>query len=876
MTLELARTVGRLFHALRPHSSIGQPRFSGSAAQGARRVQLGVDDRRLTGHVDPALVRRMEPNTPRAMRTNRRTIPNGLRGALLLALLVVVQVPTPARAASAVDIQVRSLLAGRYEPGGWAALEVTLVNDGTPTDGWLISDTDAGSVRRFVEMPAGSRKVVTLYVQPGGFQRQVEVRYEEPNGIVRAAADVRIFEHLVDQLAIVGDGTGILRAQLAAGLFVEAPEPVSLGTADLPDRPEALSGLATIVWAADSATLGDAQRRAVERWVADGGRLIVVAGADWQSRTASFLDLLPVQGLAAADGVSQAALAGWAGSDEPPTAEATVTTGTLHTEAQALVSAEDGTPLLSMRPVGAGRVILIGSDLATDAYRDWDGSGAFWSRMLPTGALFEAAFGGGLPDREQRSGAMQGALNTLPSLDVPPAELLLAVIVGYILLIGPVSYLVLRRLDRRELAWVTAPVLVLLFTACSYGIGVSLKGSQVIVNQLAVVRSSTAGTAATVETYAGVFSPTRATFDMLVEADALFGQLRSTTGREQLVPGTPSTATAEQGDPARLGQLVVPAGGYEYLRADAVIEHQPMLQVTWSYEEGRIAGTVTNIGDVALEDVAYVSVRDGEMIGTLEPGESGEFELEDGPNQSSASDQIYGFDAFDAADDDRRRIVARRGVIDALVGYSGWVPSGSELGGATGGRGPFVVGWHAGDGPMPILLEDVEAQRYAQIAEVVSIQPELGQGEIIIGPAQMGVSVTTDGDATVSGPGTASIIEGTATWSLSLPLTASDMTVTGVDIVFGPDAASAIQDPGAFANWWPAGYLVELRDPTTGEWNPLGDLGEQHQYTIEDPASAVSTTGRIELRVRVDGTLDANFGQPSVFASAQVTGVLDR
>ena len=63
---------------------------------------------------------------------------------------------------------------------------------------------------------------------------------------------------------------------------------------------------------------------------------------------------------------------------------------------------------------------------------------------------------------------MSGALSTLPALDVPPAELLLVVIVAYILLIGPISYFVLRRIDRRELAWVTAPILVVVFTACSY------------------------------------------------------------------------------------------------------------------------------------------------------------------------------------------------------------------------------------------------------------------------------------------------------------------------------------------------------------------------------------------------------------------------
>jgi hypothetical protein len=298
--------------------------------------------------------------------------------------------------------------------------------------------------------------------------------------------------------------------------------------------------------------------------------------------------------------------------------------------------------------------------------------------------------------------------------------------------------------------------------------------------------------------------------------------------------------------------------------------------VSWSYDEGRVIGTVTNTSEVALEDVAYIGVGRGEMIGTLEPGSSKTFEVEAGLSQSPASDQVYGFGGFNAADDERRRIISRRGVIDALVGYGGWMPGWSDIGDATGGRGPFILGWHQGEGPMPILVEDVETQRYAQVAEVVAVQPERGQGEVVVGPAQMGLTVTTEGDVIHNGPGAVSILEGTATWGLSLPLTVSDLDVTGVEIVFGPDALTAIEDPGGFANFWPEGFIAELRDPRSGEWATLGDLAEQHAYTIEDPASAISAAGRIEVRVRVEGPPDPNFGQPSVFAGARVTGVLDR
>ena len=66
------------------------------------------------------------------------------------------------------------------------AIAVTLVNDGEPTQGDLAASTEEGAVQRFVEMPAGARKVVMLYVKPEAFQRRITVQYREPNGTVEA------------------------------------------------------------------------------------------------------------------------------------------------------------------------------------------------------------------------------------------------------------------------------------------------------------------------------------------------------------------------------------------------------------------------------------------------------------------------------------------------------------------------------------------------------------------------------------------------------------------------------------------------------------------------------------------------------------------
>ncbi len=796
----------------------------------------------------------------------RATRPAAVIAVVLAVLSLAGVTPSPVAAASAVEIEARPLVGGRYEVGGWAAVSVTLANPGEPTDGYLLATSDAGTVRRHVELPAGARKVVPLYLQPDAFQRRVEIRYEEPNGTVRSTVEVRVLESSQRQTAIVGDGGGAIRPQLGGGIDGNASEPIPLGPADVPERPEPLAGIDSIVWAGDSAALSEGQRRSLERWVADGGELVVVGGPDWQSRTGGLTDLLPIDGLAAVDEVDQAALAAWSGSDAGAHETDTVSTGELRDGARALVTADDGTVIASMRTVGAGRVVLLGIDAATDAYRGWEGSPRLWSRLLPSGAVLEDFMG--FPGEENVQDAMSQALGNLPALEVPPAELLLVVIVGYILLIGPISYIVLRRMDRRELAWVTAPLLVVLFTACSYGIGNVAKGGEVLVNQITLIRSSGVGTTASVETYAGIFSPTRATYDLSVDADALVGRLRPSGMQTDA-----SASVADQGQPAYLRGLGVSVFGFEGVSAAGQVEHVPSLEVSWRTEDDELVGTVTNVGDAPLEDVAYISQSSGEMIGALEPGQSAEFELARmNFNGSAASEQVYGFGGFENQTEAQRRSLVRRQVIDSLVGYGVHAP-GMDFSTAHA-RGPYVIGWRDADGPMPVAIEGLDARRSAVAVEVLSVRPVAESGEVVVSPAQMSVNVgQLEGNASSVGPGMVTVSDGAATFTIGLPLDAAGIEVTELELLAGADPGMAIMEQGGLVGFWPKGTVLELRDPATGDWRALGDLSESTRIEVDDPAAAFGGTGI--LTVRVSGPpVNPQFGETAVFVTARVSGVV--
>lgn len=782
----------------------------------------------------------------------------------LIGLLVALPAVAPVVAADPVTITARGLLGGRFTTGDWAAVAVSLANDGAPVIGTLSADSESGEVRRTVELPAGSRKEVVLYVRPAAFTRELPIQFTSDAGTVTAVAELAGLDRGGTTIALVGDGAASLRTQIADRDQGATLAPFDVPATDFPERPEPLRGLSVIVWAGDSTALTEGQRQTLERWVAGGGQLIVVGGPDWQARAAAFTPLLPVTNLEAVDDVSVAPLAALGGELPEGVTALTVATGEIATGARSLVAlgATDDRPLIAMAPRGAGRVVWIAADLAAPAFSAWDEGGAIWSRLLGNDAALQ--FIGGR-NQDEEAAAMTQALTNLPALEVPPAELLLVLIVGYILLIGPVSYVLLRRVDRRELAWVTAPLLVVLFSACSYGIGTSLKGTQLIVNQISVIRSVAGGTAANVTTWAGIFSPARATYDLSVAGDALLAGV--STG------GTGTTALpTEQGDPAHLRGLAVNVFGLRAIRADTLVPREPGLSVNWRLDGRRIVGSVTNLGADRVTDVAVLTMSSGKLVGDLDPGETRDFEMAAADFTGvSPADQVYGFAGAGDDREEQRRRGTRRQVLAGLVGYGGGMPVSAFGVGAD--RGPYVVGWHEGS-PTDVVVDDQDVQRFSQSVEVVSGRPEIDPGSVEVRAIDIGSRVVAS-EGQVDRPDPASVVigAGSATFELALPLDLADLKPTEITLWVAGDPGTALMEQGVGGGMFPRGYLLEVLDPASGTWTSLGDLATNNRFAVPDPARHLDPDGVVTARVIGDADA-ADGGRFSIYVAASMKGSL--
>lgn len=531
----------------------------------------------------------------------------------LLVALIVAPLPALAQQPSPITMTVQAGLDGQgaFRANYWLPVRVTLANDG-PDRRVTLEWRDLGSAsltqRYTIELPGGARKQITFPVMQAG-----------RSAVLAATADgEEIFRQRVNlnQLSDVQFVIGLLSADPAVLSSVATADfgngrramILPLDPALLADDPLLLSAFDAIAVHELTTDLRPAQRDALLAWAQQGGVLLIGGGAVGETAIRAFADVLPVTvGPLRRDVpvVELERLANLSGiSNVVPSL--TANTVTLRPNAQALT--KDG--LISQTAIGAGKAIFAAFDLAT--LRAWPGESKLWTTVLDLQPQLDI----GVSFRFGFNDLLQSSLNTA-LFPLPSTMALLALIGVYIIIIGPVNFLVLRRLRRLEWAWVTTPLLVVMFLAGAYGMSFVLRGTQVQVLQLAIVQTAATGGDAITTTFAGIFAPQRQSYTLATAESALVSPLQT---EERLM--------IEQSDAGlTIPDFLLDAAAFRTLIVEqttispASIRHQIAQNGTsWN-------GTIANTSSITLRDVMVVRQDDMQWIGPLAPGAEVEIHL---------------------------------------------------------------------------------------------------------------------------------------------------------------------------------------------------------------------------------------------------------
>lgn len=438
---------------------------------------------------------------------------------LLLGALLMQPAAAQDNFRDVVELTINAGFNGFFRPDDWTPVRVAMTNNGESLRGRLVvrpetSGTVVGNAFSTpVELPSGAQKTATLNIQARTYPDQIRVELIDDDGGVRASRDAPLFDlRRGDQLYAVVTGANTTAPSLT-GLHIGGyrAEQAIWSLHNLPERAQSLASLDMLMLLnIDSESLSLGQRQAIERWVADGGHLLVGGGPGATATASALGDLLPLQPREAQSIAELSELARYAGDWQAElTGPAIIARGQLAEGATVLVE-QAGIPLLIRRKLGAGLVDYLAVDPSLAPLARWDGLSELWRKLLLTRSPQPAWRN----DFTQSTWGAEAVAN-LPGVDLlPPLQTLCLFLALYIVLIGPLNYALLAKLGRPGWGWLTIPLVIVGFTIIAWTVGFNLRGAEVIVSRLTVVESYADRDDARLRQFIGLLSPRRATYSL--------------------------------------------------------------------------------------------------------------------------------------------------------------------------------------------------------------------------------------------------------------------------------------------------------------------------------------------------------------------------
>jgi hypothetical protein len=629
-----------------------------------------------------------------------------------------------AQAQEAVTVTAQAGLRGFCKADKWLPVHVTVENKGADVDARVqatYKNSSGGQTTSSMELslPATSRKEFFLYIMPEGFMRSFTVSVLDGNKTL-AKTNLNIScggDRGGDQSTLFG----ILADTPSNYAMLNNVEPltgttqtVQLELANLPDQAQGWGMLdALVISNVDTGTLTTEQKQALQLWLAGGGKLFVTGGVQWQSTAAGLGDLLPLQ----PSSTKKAALAGLSvyvmDEGNPLESEATLATGKLQAGANVLVK-QDGIPLLVEKEIGFGKVYYFAADPGLEPLNDWDGMQKIYKHLLGYRSP-KPSWAQGAWDTYQAS----TALSTLPELSLPSFVYICCWLGLYIVVIGPVNYFVLRRIAprRTELAWITIPILVVIFTGMAYFSGYAYRGTKPILNRIMLSQGWQGVEKAQATALVGVYSPTRTTYNVESREQFLLSPFPSINEGLQ---GNNDWLALKNNSGNVVPDVHVEIGGMKSLSMEGYLPSlsiQHDLTYLLSDKTPILKGSITNTSGHTLKDALLITPSGWEVLGDIAPNESKKISLTlfnangTGANRYALTTAL-GWDALANDKVEERRHSAFFNSVN--TSYNDSINANS---------GVYLMAWMDGEVPTPVTLQDEEPSATDTLYHIEKLTP---------------------------------------------------------------------------------------------------------------------------------------------------------
>ncbi len=564
-----------------------------------------------------------------------------------------------------------------------------------------------------------------------------------------------------------------------------------------------------------------------------------------------------------------------------------------------ILAQESNTPLFVRQSMGEGTVDYLAVDPGIEPYTSWKDRSQFWLTVF-TSTGQQPSWSNGIVI----SSAALLAANLIQGLRLPDVAQLAGFLLIYIIIIGPLNYLILNRLGRREWAWLTIPLVVMSCSGVAFVTGLSLRGTQATINRLALVQVWPGSDQAQVNGVIGLLAPRRSTYTLTAHDGLTLRGLIDDTNIGG--PGSDLNATISQYPNFEARDVPVDAGLTATFATNGYVKATPIegsAVITLSQQKTtplqnpvNISGNVKNTTGVTLENAVVLVSGASQTIGTLEPGDTKTFNINVSSSMNPAPSTIngrvartYALNSFNSrsgfGSDQTVHDVLGQAYVSAFnsftnynMGYgenpaqqegrrrAAFLRSVANDADPSGGRGDnvYVVGW-TNTSPINIDLKNTAYTTEDTTLYVYQLPVTVHMDSVVeVPPGMMTWTLTDDSTQTNLAPYNLNVQQGQVAAFRFSPLPSMRLQ-NATDLKLYIQAQNVSQGKVSLWNWADAKWeQIAIRSGVNTITNSAHYIGPENAVQVRvEPDSGVFLANFDRIDLIIDGTQSAGTQQVS-------------
>lgn len=405
-------------------------------------------------------------------------------------------------------------------------------------------------------------------------------------------------------------------------------EPINLNSKNFPEDIKALAAFDILVISNfDTTALNEKQISCLEKWVDKGNMLFIGTGQNWKKVYSGLPDTLKPFKIEGTEKLASSPALGSFTGKQPPAGSLDIAKGI---SGNGTVAAKEGdSPLIVHYKLGAGSISILTFDPSFSPISNWDELQSLWKNTFSSAS---SAFGTnsatGVSSIPNTYMNLNYLVTDVPESQTPPYKFLLIMIGIYIVVTGPVLYLLLKWKDKRDWSWVAIPLMALLFLGTIYIVGFKTRFNTAVLNNLSIIDMSPGLDKYNINTVMGVFNnkkgtmrlqyPVSSSMDINPNSTAEYGYYSSgqSTGKDGAI-----TSKLSYSDPVIYemyqARLWVPA----VITANKTLPSKGELLSTVSLVDGKLKTVIKNTTGFPLKE-AFIVIGDNYIeVGDIDPSE---------------------------------------------------------------------------------------------------------------------------------------------------------------------------------------------------------------------------------------------------------------